>query len=63
MRLGVVGKNVLGRGNSAGRKELGIFEQLKGGQCGGNQCVWDDDEGGGGDWAPDMGREAGREAL
>lgn len=33
MRLGVVGKNVLGRGNCTKRKEFGIFDQLKGGQC------------------------------
>lgn len=31
MRLGVVGKNVLGRGNCTKRKEFGVFDQLKGG--------------------------------
>lgn len=34
MRLGVVGKNVLDRGNCAEREEFGVFDKLKGGQRG-----------------------------
>lgn len=36
MRLEGLGKNILGRRNRIGRKEFGIFEELKGGYCGYN---------------------------
>lgn len=36
MRLEGLGKNIPGRRNRTGRKELGIFEELKGGHCGYN---------------------------